>query len=45
MVNTTPQSYKNVKVFAGDKFQPTADASYKNLKWNACEDPEQGEEA
>ena len=31
--NTNPQSFQNVKVFAGDKFKPACDASYKNLIW------------
>ena len=33
MENTNPQSYEDVKVFAGDKFYPACDASYKNLNW------------
>ena len=33
MENTNPQSYEDVKVFAGDQFYPASDASYKNLKW------------
>ena len=33
MENTNPQSFEDVKVFAGDNFYPAADASYMNLKW------------
>ena len=31
--NTNPQSYGDVKVFAGDNFHSACDASYKNLIW------------
>ena len=31
--NTNPQTFKDVKVFAGEKFTPACDASYKNLNW------------
>ena len=33
MENTNPQSYEDVKVFAGDSYTLASDASYKNLKW------------
>ena len=29
--NTDPRTFTNVRVFAGDKFKPAADASYKNF--------------
>ena len=31
--NTEPKTMTNVRVFAGDKFKPAADASYRNLVW------------
>ena len=31
--NTEPKTVTNVRVFAGDKFKPAADASYRNLVW------------
>ena len=31
--NTNPQSFKDVKIFAGDKFKSACDASYTNLNW------------
>ena len=31
--NANPKTFTNVKVFAGDKFKPAADASYRNLFW------------
>ena len=31
--NTNPQSFKDVKVFAGDNLAATSDATYKNLVW------------
>ena len=31
--NTNPQSFKDVKVFVGDKFHSACDASYKNFIW------------
>ena len=31
MENTDPRIFTNVRVFAGDKFKKTADASYKNF--------------
>ena len=31
MENTDPRTFTNVRVFAGDKFKPAADASYKNF--------------
>ena len=31
--NSNPQSFKDVRVFAGDKFHRARDASYKNLIW------------
>ena len=31
--NTNPKTFTNVRVFAGDKFKPAADASYRNLLW------------
>ena len=31
--NTNPQSFEDVKVFAGDNFWPASDANYKNLIW------------
>jgi len=36
--NTNPQSFKDVKVFAGDKFYSACDASYKNLIWKIGSD-------
>ena len=33
MENTNPKSFTNVRVFAGDKSKPAADASYRNLSW------------
>ena len=33
MENTNPKTFTNVRVFAGDKFKPAADASYRNLSW------------
>ena len=33
MENTNPQSFKDVKIFAGDKFKSACDASYTNLNW------------
>ena len=33
--NTNPQSFGDVKVFAGDKFSTASDATYKNLKWES----------
>ena len=32
-MNTLARSFQDVKVFAGDKFGPAADANYKNLNW------------
>ena len=31
MENTDPRTFTNVRVFAGDKFKPAADASYRNF--------------
>ena len=31
--NTNPKTFTNIRVFAGDKSKPAADASYRNLKW------------
>ena len=31
--NTNPKAFTNVRVFAGDKSRPAADASYRNLSW------------
>ena len=31
--NTNPRIFTNVRVFAGDKVKPAADASYRNLLW------------
>ena len=28
-----PKAFSDVKVFAGDRFYPASDASYKNLVW------------
>ena len=33
MENTNPRIFINVRVFAGDKVKPAADASYINLLW------------
>ena len=33
MENKDPRAFKDVTVFAGDKFFPAADATYKNLIW------------
>ena len=33
--NTNPQSFEDVKVFAGDKSYSASDASYKNLIWES----------
>ena len=33
MENTNPKTFTNVRVFAGDKSKPAADASYRNLLW------------
>ena len=33
--NTNPQSFEDVKVFAGDNFYPASDATYKNLVWES----------
>ena len=33
MENTNLESFTNVRVFAGDKSKPAADASYRNLLW------------
>ena len=33
MENTNPKPFTNVRVFAGDKVKPAADASYRNLLW------------
>ena len=33
MENTNPKSFTNVRVFAGDKSKPAANASYRNLLW------------
>ena len=33
MENTNPKTFTNVKVYAGDKSKPAADASYRNLLW------------
>ena len=33
MENTNPRIFTNVRVFAGDKVKPAADASYRNLLW------------
>ena len=33
MENTNPRIFTNVRVFAGDKVKPAADASYRNLSW------------
>ena len=30
---TKPRTFNDMKVFAGDNFDPAADASYKNLVW------------
>ena len=31
--NTDPRTFDKVKVFAGDNFQDSVDASYSNLLW------------
>ena len=31
--NTNPQSFEDVRVFVGGKFNPASDATYKNLNW------------
>ena len=31
--NTNPKTFTNIRVFAGDKSKPAADASYRNLSW------------
>merc|ERR1711874_417440 len=31
--NTNPQSFEDVKVYAGGKFNPASDATYRNLIW------------
>ena len=37
--NKDPKTFKDVKVFAGDNFYSSPDASFKNLVWeNACHD-------
>jgi len=33
--NTNPQSFEDVKVFAGNNFYPASDATYKNLIWES----------
>ena len=33
MVNKDPRTFQNVRVFAGTKSAPAADASYRNLVW------------
>ena len=33
--NTNPQSFEDVKVFVGGKFNPASDATYKNLVWES----------
>ena len=33
MENANPKTFTNVRVFAGDKSKPAADASYRNLSW------------
>ena len=33
MENTNPQSFTDVKVFAGDNFYPASDATFNNLIW------------
>ena len=33
MENTNPKTFTNVRVFAGDKVKPAANASYRNLLW------------
>lgn len=33
--NTTPQSFEDVKVFAGDNFHLASDVTYKNLVWES----------
>ena len=33
MALLNPKTFNDVKVFAGDKFAPASDASYKNLVW------------
>ena len=31
--NSDPRTFDDVKVYAGDRFHPEADAEYMNLKW------------
>ena len=31
--NSDPRTFDNVKVYAGDRFHPEADADYMNLEW------------
>ena len=35
VVNSRVELLEDVKVFAGDKFHPAADATYKNLIWES----------
>ena len=36
--NKDPKTFKDVKVFAGDNFHSSPDASFKNLVWENGED-------
>ena len=36
--NKDPRTFKDVKVFAGDNFHSSLDASFKNLVWKNGED-------
>ena len=36
--NKDPRTFKDVKVFAGDNFHSSPDASFKNLVWENGED-------
>ena len=38
MALLNPKPFNDVKVFAGDKYYPAADASYKNLVWENLPD-------
>ena len=32
--NKDPRTFPNVRVYAGDKFLPSADVAYRNLSWD-----------
>ena len=44
MENKDPGTFQDVKVFAGDKFLPPADVTYRNLTWDAVFKTEGGNE-